>query len=239
MNGKKNKAGNFGNEKSFRSFALLSRLKMENKERILEKATDLFMRYGIRSITMDEIAAQLGISKKTIYQFFTDKDAMVEAVMNEEMKHNEEGCRAFSATAENAVHEIFLAMDSMQEMLKTMNPQLIHDLEKFHPVASKRLKQYKYHFLFTMIKENLERGRREGIYRNDLNTDLTTRHRIESAFMPFNQEAFPQNKYPLNQTCQELAVLFLHSICNPGGKKLIEKYSSERQKTILHEQKIN
>jgi AcrR family transcriptional regulator len=212
---------------------------MENKERILEKATDLFMRYGIRSITMDEIAAQLGISKKTIYQFFTDKDAMVEAVMNEEMKRNEEGCRGFSTTAENAVHEIFLAMDSMQEMLKTMNPQLIHDLEKFHPVASKRLKQYKYQFLFTMIKENLERGRREEIYRNDLNTDLTTRHRIESAFMPFNQEAFPQNKYPLNQTCQELAVLFLHSICNPSGKKLIEKYSSERQKTILHEQKIN
>ena len=212
---------------------------MENKERIFEKATDLFMRYGIRSITMDEIAAQLGISKKTIYQFFTDKDAMVEAVMNEEMKRNEEGCRGFSTTAENAVHEIFLAMDSMQEMLKTMNPQLIHDLEKFHPVASKRLKQYKYQFLFTMIKENLERGRREEIYRNDLNTDLTTRHRIESAFMPFNQEAFPQNKYPLNQTCQELAVLFLHSICNPSGKKLIEKYSSERQKTILHEQKIN
>jgi AcrR family transcriptional regulator len=212
---------------------------MENKERILEKATDLFMRYGIRSITMDEIAAQLGISKKTIYQFFTDKDAMVEAVMNEEMKRNEEGCRGFSTTAENAVHEIFLAMDSMQEMLKTMNPQLIHDLEKFHPVASKRLKQYKYQFLFAMIKENLERGRREEIYRNDLNTDLTTRHRIESAFMPFNQEAFPQNKYPLNQTCQELAVLFLHSICNPSGKKLIEKYSSERQKTILHEQKIN
>src|SRR4030088_2070262 len=77
---------------------------MEVKERILEKATDLFMRYGIRSITMDEIAAQLAISKKTIYQFFTDKDAMVEAVVNEEMKHNEEGCRGFSATAENAVH---------------------------------------------------------------------------------------------------------------------------------------
>jgi TetR/AcrR family transcriptional regulator, cholesterol catabolism regulator len=212
---------------------------MEHKERILEKATDLFMRYGIRSITMDEIAAQLGISKKTIYQFFTDKDAMVEAVVNEEMKHNEEGCRGFSATAENAVHEIFLAMDSMQEMLKTMNPQLIHDLEKHHAAAFRRLKQYKNQFLYTMIKENLERGTREDIYRSDLNTDLTIRHRIETAFMPFNQEVFPQNKYPMNQTCQELAILFLHSICNAKGKKLIEKYLNERQKTILHEQKIS
>src|SRR6266851_1220112 len=128
---------------------------MDNKERILEKATQLFMRYGIRSITMDEIAAQLGISKKTIYQFFTDKDAMVEAVVNEEIKRNEDDCLEFSHAAENAVHEIFLAMDSIQELLKAMNPQLIHDMEKHHPAAYKRLKQYKYQFLYTMIKENM------------------------------------------------------------------------------------
>jgi TetR/AcrR family transcriptional regulator, cholesterol catabolism regulator len=210
---------------------------MEHKERILEKATDLFKRYGIRSITMDEIAAQLGISKKTIYQFFTDKDAMVEAVVNEEMKQNEEGCREYSMTAENAVHEIFLAMDGIEEMLKTMNPQLIHDLEKHHPVAFKRLKQYKYQFLYTMIKENLERGKLEDFYRSDVNIDIAARHRIETAFMPFNQEAFPHNKYPMNQTCQELAVLFLHSISNEKGKVLIEKYLNERRKKILHEHK--
>ena len=68
---------------------------MENKERILEKAQACSC-VGIRSITMDEIAAQLGISKKTIYQFFTDKDAMVEAVVNEETERNEEDCREFS-----------------------------------------------------------------------------------------------------------------------------------------------
>ena len=212
---------------------------MENKDRILEKAHDLFMQYGIRSITMDEIAAQLGISKKTIYQFFTDKDAMVEAVVNEVINRNEEDCRGYSLSAENAVHEIFVAMDFTQEMLKAMNPQIMYDLEKHHPAAYKRLKQYKYQFLFSTIKENLERGAREDIYRTDLNIDLTTRHRIESAFMPFNQEAFPQNKYPMNQTCQELAILFLHSICNPKGKKLIEKYLNERQKNFSHEQKIS
>ncbi|HXB28487.1 MAG TPA: TetR/AcrR family transcriptional regulator [Puia sp.] len=212
---------------------------MENKERILEKAHDLFMQYGIRSITMDEIAAQLGISKKTIYQFFTDKDTMVEAVVNELINQNEEDCRGFSLTAENAVHEIFMAMDFTQEMMKAMNPQIMYDLEKHHPVAFKRLKQYKYQFLFSTIKENLERGAREDIYRTDLNIDLTTRYRIESAFMPFNQEAFPQNKYPMNQTCQELAILFLHSICNPKGKKLIEKYLNERQKNFSNEQKIS
>jgi AcrR family transcriptional regulator len=211
--------------------------KAENKDRILEKAADLFMRYGIRSITMDEIAGQLGISKKTIYQFFTDKDEMVEAVVDEEMKENEDACRQFKVNAEDAVHEIFLATENMQEMLKTMNPQLMYDLEKHHPGAFRRLKQYKYHFLYTMIKENLERGMKEEIYRTDLNPDITTRHRIETAFMIFNQDAFPQNKFPMNQTCLELALLFLHSISNARGKKLIDKYLNERQKTTQHEQK--
>lgn len=211
---------------------------MEHKERILEKATELFMRYGIRSITMDEIAAQLGISKKTIYQFFIDKDAMVEAVVNDEMRKNEKECLYSSTASENAVHEIFLAMDNLEEMLKGMNPQLIHDLEKHHLAAFKRLKQYKYQFLYSIIKENLERGVRENVYRSDLDIELTTRHRIETAFMPFNQDAFPQNKYPMNKTCQDLAVLFLHSVCSANGKKLIEKYFDERQKSFIHEQKV-
>jgi TetR/AcrR family transcriptional regulator, cholesterol catabolism regulator len=212
---------------------------MGHKERILEKATDLFMRYGIRSITMDEIATQLGISKKTIYQFFTDKDAMVEAVVSDETRRNEDECLNLSKTAENAVHEIFLAMDNMEEMLKGMNPQIIHDLEKHHPAAFKKLKQYKYQFLYSVIKQNLERGLKEEVYRSDLNVELTTRHRIETAFMPFNQDAFPQNKYPMNQTCQDLAVLFLHSVCNQNGKKLIDKYLDKRQKNILHDPRIS
>jgi len=236
---RKKTGGNFGDEKSFLSFVSIFGSIMGHKERILEKATDLFMRYGIRSITMDEIAAQLGISKKTIYQFFTDKDAMVDAVVNDETRRNEDECLHSSKSAENAVHEIFLAMDNMEEMLKGMNPQIIHDLEKHHPAAFKRLKQYKYQFLYSIIKENLERGLKEDVYRSDLNVELTTRHRIETAFMPFNQDAFPQNKYPMNQTCQDLAVLFLHSVSNQNGKKLIEKYLSERQKTILHDQKIS
>src|ERR1700689_2332661 len=98
---------------------------MENKERILQKATDLFMRYGIRSVTMDEIATQLGISKKTIYQFFTDKDEMVEAVVDQEIQKNEEECRHFRDNSENALHEIFIALEEMEEMLKAMNPLIM------------------------------------------------------------------------------------------------------------------
>src|SRR4051812_44322398 len=141
---------------------------MEVKERILTKAADLFMRYGIRSITMDEIATQLGISKKTIYQFFTDKDEMVSAVIDQEINKNENECIQFRQDAENAVHQLFLALESLEEMLKYTNPLMLYDLEKHHPRTYRKIKDYKYQFLYRTILENLEWGINEKIYRDDI-----------------------------------------------------------------------
>jgi len=193
------------------------------------------MRYGIRSITMDEIAGQLGISKKTIYQFFTDKDEIVEAVVDNEIRQNEDVCSRFRQGSENAVHEIFIAMDEMEEMLKGMNPLIMYDLEKYHPKSFRKFKNHKYQFMYGVNKENLERGIREELYRDDINIDIVTRHRIESAFMGFNQEAFPHNRYRINEVCNELAFLYLHSIVTGKGKKLFEKYLTERNKKLSHE----
>ena len=105
-------------------------VKTDVKERILTKAAELFMRYGIRSITMDEIATQLGISKKTIYQFFTDKDDMVSAVIEQETRKNEEECRNYRYESHDAVHEIFLAVEDLEEILRYTNPMMLYDLEK-------------------------------------------------------------------------------------------------------------
>jgi AcrR family transcriptional regulator len=211
---------------------------MEVKERILEKATDLFMRYGIRSITMDEIAAQLGISKKTIYQFFTDKDEIVEAVVNQEIHKNEEECEHFKQNSENALHEIFLAVDEMEKMMKSMNPLIMYDLEKHHPKSYKKFRNYKYQYMYSMIKNNLERGIQEENYRPELNVDVTARHRIESAFMSFNQDVFPHSRYKISELCYELVMLYLYSITTTKGKKLIEKYLTERKKQLSHEHNV-
>ena len=211
---------------------------MEVKERILQKATDLFMRYGIRSITMDEIATQLGISKKTIYQFFTDKDEIVEAVFDREIQKNEQECRRFRGSSENAIHEIFIAIEEMEEMLKAMNPQIMYDLEKHHPKSFKKFKDYKYQFMFRVVKENLQRGIENELYRPEINIDIVAKHRIESAFMGFNQDIFPHSRYKISEVCYELTFVFMHSITTAKGKKLIEKYSTERKKQLSHDQKI-
>jgi AcrR family transcriptional regulator len=211
---------------------------MEVKERILTKAADLFMRYGIRSITMDEIASQLGISKKTIYQFFTDKDDMVSAVIEQEIKKNESECIGFKNDAADAVHEIFLAVEDLDEMLKYMNPLMLYDLEKHHPKAFQKLKEYKYQFLYQAILDNLRRGIKEGVYRADLQLDIVAKNRIESAFLVFNPDIFPHTRYKISEVNLELAMLFLHGISTTSGKELIGKYTIERNKKLSHEQKV-
>jgi AcrR family transcriptional regulator len=211
---------------------------MEVKERIIIKATDLFMRYGIRSITMDEIAAQLGISKKTIYQFFTDKDDMVAAVISQEILRNEEECMDAKSHAVDAVHQVFLALESLEEMLKYTNPLVLYDLEKHHPRSFKKLKEYKYQFLYRIIFENLQWGIDEGLYRPTIQLDITTKYRIESAFLVFDEDVFPHSRFKMSEVNYELALLFLYGVANERGKKLIEKYSIERNQKLSHEQKV-
>lgn len=210
---------------------------MEAKERILGKAADLFCRYGIRTITMDEIASQLGISKKTIYQFFADKDDIVSAVIDQEIRHNESECNRFRDVARDAVHQIFLALESLEEMLKYTNPLMLYDLEKHHPRSYVKLKEYKYRFLYQILMGNLEWGISEGLYRPQIDKDIVAKCRIESAFLVFNPDVFPHGRYRISEVNFELAMLFLHGVVTEKGKKLIEKYTIERTQKLSHEEK--
>jgi len=210
---------------------------MEVKQRILVKAADLFSRYGIRTITMDEIASQLGISKKTIYQFFTDKDDMVSAVIDQEIHHNETECNHFADAARDAVHQIFLALESLEEMLKYTNPLMLYDLEKHHPRSFQKLREYKYRFLYGILMENIQRGMDDGLYRPDIDKDIVAKARIESAFLVFNPDVFPHSRYRISEVNYELAMLFLHGVTTAKGKKLIETYTIERNQKLSHEQK--
>ena len=189
------------------------------------------MRYGFRSVTMDEIAAQIGISKKTLYQFFEDKDSLVEAVMQAELAYMQSECKRQLQESENAIEEIFKDMDSMEPVMDAMNPQIIFDLEKFYPKTFEKFKKYKNAFLLDLIKKNLERGIDEEIYRDDIDIDIIARFRLESAFMIFNPDLFPYGKYSLLKVSTEVYHHYLHGLATPKGKKLIEKYIQQRKKT--------
>jgi TetR/AcrR family transcriptional regulator, cholesterol catabolism regulator len=202
---------------------------MEMKERIQQKAEELFRSYGVRSVTMDEIATQLGISKKTIYQFFADKEEIVAAVFQSMISQHKDCCLKDKESAIDPVHEIFLAYDMVMEMFRHMNASIIYDLMKYHPQVYTKFHEFKTKFLHQMISSNLEKGIAMGLYREDINIDVMTRFRIESAMMPFNSQVFPDNSKNLAAIEGEIFYHFMYGIVNAKGLKLIEKYKKQRQ----------
>jgi AcrR family transcriptional regulator len=179
---------------------------------------------------MDEIASQLGMSKKTLYQYYADKEELVDAVISTVLYHNRSTCIADRSRAENSVHEIFLAFDMMQEMFAQMNPVVVFDLEKYHPNVFQKFHEHKYTFLYQVIRSNIESGIKDELYRPEIDVDIITRFRIESVMLPFNATIFPNNRTQLLHIEQQLLDHFLYGLCTAKGQKLIQKYKKQRTK---------
>lgn len=226
--------GNFGNENSFHSFAPQF-VRMEPKERILIKAEELFMQYGIRSVSMDDIANNLGMSKKTLYQYYADKDELVDAVVDGHIKEIQTDCGVCRNVAEDAVHEIFITMEMIMEQFANMNPMLLYDLEKFHFRSYQRVKEHKDKFLAEVICKNIEWGIKEELYRPEINVDVITKFRLESMMLPFNVAVFPPGKYNLGTLSGIIIEHFVYGLATIKGHKLIQKYNEQRQKKLIYD----
>ena len=209
---------------------------MEPKERILIKAEELFMQYGIRSVSMDDIANNLGMSKKTLYQYFADKDELVDAVVDGHIKEIQEDCMSCRLDAADAIHEIFITMERIMEEFSNMNPMLLYDLEKFHFTAYQRFREHKDKFLLQIIRNNIEWGIKDELYRDDINVDVLSKYRIESMMIPFNVAVFPPGKYNLAEISGIIIQNFTYGLATIKGHKLIQKYNEQRNKTLSYDE---
>jgi AcrR family transcriptional regulator len=203
---------------------------MDTKERILQKAAEQFLRLGIRSVSMDDIAGVLGVSKKTIYQYFSDKEMLVDAVMQLEEERMHHDCSRCAAVAKDAIEEIFLTMRQINDQFSQMNPVILFDLEKFHPRVFQRFLNMKNNFLLNVIRANIQRGMAEGLYRPEINVDVISKYRLESTMLPFNLTLFPPGKYNLADVTRELTEHFLFGLATLKGHKLILKYKEQLNK---------
>jgi len=194
------------------------------------------MQYGIRSVSMDDIANNLGMSKKTLYQYFADKDELVEAVVEGHINQVEGDCVACRNGATDAIHEIFLTMEHIMQEFNNMNPMLVYDLEKFHFKAYQRFREYKDKFLLQIIRNNIEWGIKDELYRAELNVDVLSKYRIESIMIPFNVAVFPPGKYNLASTSEIMIENFTYGLATIKGHKLIQKYNEQRQKKMIHDE---
>ena len=196
--------------------------------RIRQKAHELFWQYGLRSVSMDDIATSMGISKKTIYLYYADKDELVDAVVGNEFKKNETICEKDKLNSKDAIDEIFMAIDQLVEMFAGMNPALVFDMQKYYPKAFEKFHKYKNDYLYNVIRDNIIRGINEELYRPELKLDIIARFRVESIIIPFNPEFYTKLKYSLAEIQEEFIIYFLFGMASPKGYKMILKYQQER-----------
>ncbi len=166
---------------------------------ILSKVRELYNKYGIKSITMDDVATELGISKKTIYQYVTDKDDLVgKFVENEISMLQEEICKCFK-TEYNAIEELFEISIFMNKLIRDQNPTTDHDLKKYYPNHYQKMVKIRREEILKYIFENLRKGKAEGLYRDEVDSEIIARlyiSRVESIHLNdlFSVEEFTSLK---------------------------------------------
>jgi superfamily I DNA and/or RNA helicase len=121
-------------------------------------------------------------------------------------------------------------LDSAEEIFASFNPSILYDLEKYHPKAHKKFTEHHNKFLYAIVKDNLERGIADGLYREEINIDIITKYRLGMIFMIFNDDHFPHGKYALSKIMNEITDNFLHGLVTAKGLKLIQKYKQQRRK---------
>jgi TetR/AcrR family transcriptional regulator, cholesterol catabolism regulator len=147
----------------------------EELKNIMLKVRVLYMKYGIKSITMDDVARELGISKKTLYQFVTDKDDLVgKFIDNEILERQEEICKCIGIGL-NAIEELFEISIFMNRLIREQNPATEYDLRKYYPLHYQKTIKARKEVIYSYILLNLKKGVKEGLYRKDLNMDVIAR----------------------------------------------------------------
>ncbi len=196
---------------------------MDIKDRIIEGAAELFKTYGIKSVTMDSLANQFGISKRTIYEIFSDKDELLMAVltrMNEQMK---EMIRKVLNESETSIIAIFRMLAINRDNFQSMSPAFLADLKKYHHEVlmknadNNEMPDYRNH------QEIIENGMTEGLFRADINPDLANRCLFNLGRSIMNNDLYPYDQFSRHDVIRNIFINYLRGISTPKGLLLIEK----------------
>jgi AcrR family transcriptional regulator len=193
------------------------------KDKILKGSEELFMRYGVRSISMDDIARHLGVSKKTLYQHFADKDELVLMVSRGHLDRNIIQFDGIHKEAKNPIEELAKISVCMKQNMEAMNPTLLFDLQKFHPKAWSEWISFKGKYLRDYIERNLNQGIEQGYIRADVNPEIMAAMRIELVQLAFNPDIFPSHQFRLAEVQTQIFDHFVFGLVTDKGKKLYQK----------------
>lgn len=195
---------------------------MTKKEQILDSALRLFMQFGIKSQTMDDIARGMGISKKTLYEVVKDKADLVKQSMEHHIKLEKQFVNEHFKKDTNAIKELFMICDFIGDHVKEMNPTVLYDMQKYYADTWKLFDEHKNGFIYEMIFNNIQKGRRQKIYHNDFDASAIAKIYISRIDSLIDSHLFPAREYTFRGLVDEMRKYHIRGIASQKGRKVLE-----------------
>ncbi|AXG73507.1 TetR/AcrR family transcriptional regulator [Flavobacterium arcticum] len=193
------------------------------RETIVKKATEMFMSLGFKSVTMDDIANELSISKKTIYQHFCNKHDLVEASTLSVFENVSCGIDGIREMGKNSIEEIFIIRSFMMQHLNNESASPFYQLQKFFPKIFSCLRAQQFEKVNGCMKDNLQKGIDNGLYRDTINIDFISRIYFTGLTGIKDQDIYPTSMFGANELTIAFLEYHLRAIVTAKGLVILEK----------------
>lgn len=195
----------------------------EQHENFFLRVYNLYNRFGIKSITMDDVAREIGISKKTLYECIEDKTDLVKHVVETVYRQHGEALNEIISRNLNAIDELFEVNRYLTKMMKDQNPTLVYDMRKYYPELHQSLMEEQSQRMQEAIRRNLVKGIEEGIYRKEMNVDVISKLHMTRMEYRYRQDASQNNEIDSQEVMREIFIYHLHGIANEHGIKILNE----------------
>jgi len=191
---------------------------MDTKQKILEQTFGLIMKYGIKSVSMDDISKRIGISKKTIYQYFDNKKSLINEVIEDHIEKDEADISSIIHEADNAIDEMLLVAKHVLLFLRGMSPSMMFDTQKYYPQIWERVQTQHFSFIRNTIVDNIKRGQDEGYYCDDVDADIISKMYVRQILTLADESVFPLSKYDRSDLYKSLVTYHVRGLLNDKGR---------------------
>ena len=200
---------------------------IEPKESLIQRATSVFMRLGVRAVNMADLSSELGISKKTLYKYVSDKRDLILQCMAWHCSQMEHVIEEAKATSENTIEAELKLIRFIHQIASDMHPSVLFDLNKYHPKAFRFVNNRRDEILRGTMEENIRRGQAEGVYRDDVNPEVASRLLIGLSHEVRAMAEDAAVSIPLSQLYLESALYHIRAIATAKGIAFLEEKINE------------
>ena len=207
-----------------RNFVLL----MADKTQILHQTLQLYMRLGIKSVTMDDVAGELGISKKTLYQVVENKRDLINQSIAKHITNEKEIMAGIRHSSNDAIDEWLRIARHVTHTLRNLNPSTAYDLKKYYRGSWNLMESLHNEYLYKIVVENIVWGKEKGLYRKDMSEDIIAKFHMAASMHIVDPDIFPIRDYAREGLFNEYFAYHMRGMVSQKGLALLEKYTQKK-----------